>query len=415
MGDELRRRKTAVAALGANSFLISGVYAVKSLTMPLTIERVGCTSSQLTLTTTIMTIVQFASSFMAGKLLKKLGPAKCIAGYCLTSLLYVFCYLRLTGSLMPVYLTAAAVGLTLSCGSNSGTNALLAEWYEGDRAKVTSVIFAASAAGSTITSLAVSALRPFTDQNRLYDTIYWLFSVLIIATFFFIRRPSSARKGKGEAASSAPSRDDGTSHDPTAGEVLRMPLFYLFCLAVLVYGSGMCMSYIVTIILTGIGYGESASAIYTGYCLCNCLMNLAAGRSFSTLRSRAIYLHLSLMAAAYVFVALGVFRSDSLILVLIGLFCYSAGSSGTGMIAVVSYPEVFGLGSYTSLMPVILGCSSIAGGCSPAIMSYICEKSGSWLLPFILSGSFMALSMILWFILFRSRRSVWRGRFARHT
>ncbi len=406
------KRKAAVAALGLNSFLVSGIYAVKSLTLPHTIERVGCTASQMTLTTTIMTVVQFASSFFAGRMLKKLGPARCIALYGLTSMVYVYSFLGLTGSLMPVYATAAAVGLTLSCGGNSGTNALLAEWYEEDRAAVTSVIFASSAAGSTVTSLTVSLLKGAVGQDRLCGVLFWAFAALICATFFFIRRPDHLRGG-GERAPARADADGGTSHDPTASEVLRMPLFWLFCLAVLVYGSGMCMSYIVTVILSGIGYGDWASAIYTGYCLCNCLMNLAAGRSFGTLRSRAIFLHLSLMAAAYAFVALGVFRFSSLALVLLGLFCYSAGSSGTGMIAVVSYPEVFGLGSYTHLMPVILGCSSIAGGCSPAIMSFLCERSGSWLLPFILSGSFMAVSMLLWFILFRSRRKVWRGRFAR--
>ncbi len=402
----------SVTAAGVNSFLISGVYAVKSLTMPLTIARTGCTSAQLTLTTTIMTIVQFFSAFFAGRMLKKLGPAKCIAMYCLTSLVYVYCYLQISGSLIPVYVAAAVVGLTLSCGSNSGTNALLAEWYEGDRARVTSVIFAASAAGSTLTSLAISALKGTGDADALYHTFYWVFAALIVMSVFFIKRPSDIKErssGKGNGARSA---DDGTKHDPTASEVLHSPFFYLFCLAVLVYGSGMCMSYIVTIILTDIGYGESASAIYTGYCLCNCLMNLAAGRTYGIFRSRAIFIHLSFMAAAYACVALGVFRFSSIVLVLLGLIFYSAGSSGTGLIAVVAYPDVFGLGSYTQLMPVILGCSSIAGGCSPTIMSYISEKSGSWLLPFILSGSFMLLSMALWSVLLLSRRRVWRGRFA---
>ena len=397
---ERKRRNVTVAALGAESFMNSGMNSVKALVMPLTIQRIGCTSSQLTLTTTIMMTVQFVTSFFAGKLLKKLGPAKCISLYALIEIVYIGCYLKVSGSLLPIYILAGLVGAMFSCGSSAGTNVLMAEWFDEDRARATSLVFAATSAGGTLTSLAVSVLGKGTDPEALYFRIYCVFSALTLVCLLLIRRPSGI--GEREAGAGPERPAAAPENGPSSSEVARSPVFHLFCLAVLVYSLGTYMSFAFTIIIDGIGFGEYASLIYTGYSLCNTLMHLLAGRTFSRFGSRAIFLHLGLMAASFVLLILGS-GTGSLALVVLAIVLFSAGNSGTGMISVVSYPELLGMRSYSQLMPVVLGCSFIASGVSPALMSYLSERSGSWKLPFALSGSVMLISIAIWAVLFRLR------------
>lgn len=163
-------------------------------------------------------------------------------------------------------------------------------------------------------------------------------------------------------------------------EIRRTPAFYVFMAAMFITGIGVMIFSYAILFVSSKGYSDSVSALTSSFSFIGaCVGAILLGRLI-TKTSAEIYVITLFLCCILSSIMLYIWTKGDMPLY-IALVCVAiggAGNAGTNMGAAMLVPRLFGMKSFSSLMPLYQAFLTIGIGVGAFLLPTMATSSGDW-------------------------------------
>lgn len=363
------------------TFAALSLFSIYNCIMPQIMERLNITAAQLGFASTIQTIVGFVLSFFAGPIYKRVRADIWLKMTPFAMILFVLICLY-APSVYFIYIAMVIWGVFYTFSCVTGTNVIISEWFLDKREEMMSYTQACASVGMTSASFIFSILGQFLSVDTTIYILLVVYSILGILFIFGIK-PLEKTGQKPLGADNAHTEEESPAAEQEGMEfkdAVKTPTMILLCISLFIGGLALIIGSYATIILTAYGFSAANAALaLTFFSLVTALGSILMGKiaAKTTTKIYVILIHALLILSIFLLyiwtgMANPAFLPAILIFGILGL-----AQSGINIFTPLMLPRLFGIKSFSAIMPIVMGFFTIGLGISGSVIPAI-AGAGGW-------------------------------------
>jgi MFS family permease len=392
-------------------FFIQGGIQAFAVFMPAIIKDTGFTLSEVSLISTIATVVAFAGNMSFGFLLKRLSAKTILfigAFICSGQLLLISVAESLTG----LYIAAFCAGLAIALGTVAPVSVIMTNWFVRRRATYMSIVIAGSMFGGALIMPLVGQLIHHFDWrvgNRVLSLAVALVTFTAILGFLSDHPAKKGQKpyGEGEAELPEAGRKDPAEAEKTASaspaggvslaEARTSVSFWLLLTGIFLVGCSTNIENFLPKFWQDEGMSVPASTGLMGfYAFMTGICTILLGRVSDRLGGR-IYISLTtfmFLLGTFLIYRIGAAAAP---LVILAAIPFAAGAKKTSTLTPpLAVAETFGRKHYGAIIGYFAGVLQLGIAVSNPVIGRLHASSGNnFKVPFMVMGGLSLLAFIL--------------------
>lgn len=355
------------------------------------IDRGAVSVGALKLRDLITLFTAGALGFFAGALADRVGVKPLmVAGMAL--LAGAYWYYGQVQTLADVYIVHFLFGVLLTLAGLIVNVILVSRWFVRKRGLAIGIALAGTSIGNAVLPPLNAWLLNFGDWRDVFTWVAVLPVIMIPLIFLLVRNqpPASSTGAAARAAVAA------TRYGMTLGEALRSRNFWMLAgLAMCTFYSILAMGTHTFLFMRDEGYSVMVASTGSSILFIGGLVGkLISGHVAETLgRQRVLLVGLALMFSGVVCIVLtSMVHSPQLLWV--GLSLFGFGWGGIYTLIQLLCADLFGLKSLGKIIGAITVLDTFGGGLGPFVTGILYDSSGSYVLPFMVITTLLAIAIV---------------------
>lgn len=385
------------------TFLVGACYSALSPLMPIVMERLGCTYSEVGMPSTVETVTCFVAGLFAGRFIIKFSARMCILLCAVVSAAFVAVY-AYAPSLLVICIYEVFLGIVMAAGYSTGMNAFLSKWFIEKREAITGYAQAFIGFGGAFGALVFGEV--YDRMGMMAVTVIFACTgvIALILCLFFLRTPEEIGQKplgweKAAELAKAEGSASGTEYGVGFRGAVRSVSFYLVLTSCLLWALAMILFPYFTTALQAGGLSEVVSTrFYSMGEVCMAIFCIFIGTMTSKFGPKT-YILLSFGSCLLGVLALGVWCVNhmNVLLYAAALFMgcgYAVGTTYGPMITT----SLFGTKEYESIIPIVFGMRCVGLGVGIWIVPAIAEQTENWANGCWLAVIFLIVGAVLGYL-----------------
>ena len=376
------------------TFLVGACYSALSPLMPIVMEQLGCTYSEVGMPSTVETVTCFIAGLFAGQFIIKFSAKLCVLLCALVSAAFVAVY-AYAPSLLVICIYEVFLGIFMSAGYSTGMNAFISKWFIAKRETITGYAQAFIGFGGAFGALVFGEV--YARMGLMAGTVVFACTGIInlVLYFLLLRDPEQVGEkplGWEKAAELAAAEgQSGTEYGVGFQGALRSASFYLVLLSCLLWALAMILFPYFTTALQAGGVSDVVSTrFYSMGEVCLAIFCIFIGTMTSKFGPKT-YILFSFGSCLLGALSLGLWWVTGM-----GILIYAAAFFlGCGYAVGTTYgpmitTSLFGTKEYERIIPIVFGMRCVGLGVGIWVVPAIADVTGSWA-----NGCWVAIAMLV--------------------
>lgn len=377
------------------TFLVEACYSALSPLMPITMERLGCTYSEVGMPSTVETVTCFIAGLFAGQFIIKFSAKLCVLLCALVSAAFVAVY-AYAPSLLAICVYEVFLGIFMSAGYSTGMNAFISKWFIEKRETITGYAQAFIGFGGAFGALVFGEV--YANFGLLSVTLVFACTgIIVLALYFlFLRDPEQVGEKplgweKAAELAKAEGQAAGTEYGVGFKGAVCSASFYLVLLSCLLWALAMILFPYFTTALQAGGVSDVVSTrFYSMGEVCLAIFCIFIGTMTSKFGPKT-YILFSFGSCLLGVLALGAWCvTGAGILIYAAAFFLGCGYAVGTTYGPMITTSLFGTKEYERIIPIVFGMRCVGLGVGIWIVPAIADATGSWA-----NGCWVAIGMLV--------------------
>lgn len=404
MGKKFYGYKAAVATI-VMLFTALSIFSLYSCMMPDIMARLQIGASTMGIGITISSIMGFAFSFVAGKVYTKIEANIWLRAQPVVTIVLLLSYLY-APSIYIIWILHIAYGFIWGFGFTNGAAVYISQWFIERRDEMVGYANSAVTLGGALSSFLFGIFsRSIGAINIALILILGLGAISLVSATMLVSPNKLGQKPLGYGRQV---KEEGVEAEVSGIDVkaaVKSPSLALLCIGCFIVGLVAITFGYLTVMASNHGFSlADAAMVFTCYTL---LMGIGCSMLGKACEKAGVKVYLAITYGCAVLgiglIYLWLRSSGSHAFLFIAVAIAAVGLGGMNMISPMVAPAVFGMKSFSSLMPIIAGFFAAGSGIGvffiPAIAT---ADKGDWtramfycLISALISGVIIALAYIL--------------------
>lgn len=376
------------------TFLVGACYGALSPLMPITMQALNCSASEVGMPSTVETITCFIAGLYAGKFMIKFQAKRCVLACAIISAAFVAVY-AYAPSLMVICIYEAFLGIFMSAGYSTGMNAFLSKWFIEKREMISGYAQAFIGFGAALGTLVFGEV--YATMGLAAVTIVFAATGVIAAIvyLFLLRNPEELGEKplgweKAEALAKAEGQSSGTEYGIGFSGAVKSVSFYLLLASCLLWALAMILfPYLTTALQAGGVEPVVSTRIHSMGQICLAVFCIFIGTLTSKFGPKT-YVIISFGSCLVGALALGVWCNTGMdILMYVAAVLLGSGYAVGTTYGPMITTKLFGTKEYERIISIVFGMRCIGLGAGIWIVPAIADATQNWA-----NGCWAALVML---------------------
>lgn len=376
------------------TFLVGACYGALSPLMPITMQALNCSSSEVGMPSTVETITCFIAGLYAGKFMLKFQAKRCVLACAIVSAAFVAVY-AYAPSLIVICIYEALLGIFMAAGYSTGMNAFLSKWFIEKREMISGYAQAFIGFGAALGTLVFGEV--YAAMGLMAVTVVFAGTgvIALLVYLFLLRNPEELGEKplgweKAEALAKAEGKESGTEYGIGFSGAVKSVSFYLLLISCLLWALAMILfPYLTTALQAGGVAPVVSTRIHSMGQICLAIFCIFIGTLTSKFGPKT-YVIISFGSCLVGALALGMWcNTGSTVLMYVAAILLGSGYAVGTTYGPMITTKLFGTKDYERIIPIVFGMRCIGLGAGIWIVPAIADATNNWA-----NGCWAALVML---------------------